>query len=172
MDHHPVAVDIGDFEIESFVKSQTAGVDGKKISIVLEGSNLGQEITDFFNTQDGRESSFGLGSEDSEDVPVTLEYVFEKEAYAAIAYPHGIGSPLIDIFSLKEIILKFLFGDQIRILAIELGEHADRAGISLLGAFPFTVELKGLDRFVIPIGHHDTSPFYLKRFTPSHEQGF
>jgi len=121
MDHHPIAVDIGDFEIESFLKSQTAGVDGGKIGIVLEGFNLGQKFADFFNAQDGRESTFGLGSEDSEDVPVALEYFFKKEAYAAIAYPHGVGSPLIDVFPLKEIILKFLFGDQIRIFVIELG---------------------------------------------------
>jgi hypothetical protein len=172
MDHHPITVDIGDFEIKPFVKSQTAGVDGGKIGVVLEGFNLGQEFTDFLNTQDGRESSFGLGSEDSEDVPVALEHVFEKEAYAAIAYPHGIGSPFIDVFPLEEIVLEFLFADGIRSFVIKLGEHADGAGIGLLGAFPFTVELKGLDRFVIPIGHHDTSPFFIKRFAPSHEEGF
>jgi hypothetical protein len=171
MDHHPIAIDIGDFEIESFLKSQTAGVDGGKIGIVLEGFNLVQEFTDFFNTQDGRKSSFGLGSEDSEDVPVSLKDMLEKEAYAAIANPHGIGGPLIDVFPLKEIILKFLFADGIRVFTIELSEHADGAGIGLLGAFPFTIELKSLDRFVIPIGHHDTSPFFIKRFAPSHWEG-
>ena len=166
MDHHPIAVNIGDFEIESFVKSQTAGVYGGKIGIVLEGFHTSQDASDFFNAQDGRESSFGLGSEDSEDVPVALEYVFEKEAYATIAYSHGIGGPLIDVFPSEEIILKFLFADGIRSFVIKLGEHADGAGIGLLGAFPFPVELKGLDRFVIPIGHHDTSPFFIRMDLP------
>ena len=116
--------------------------------------------------KNGRESSFGLGSEDSEDVPVSLEDVFVEEAYAAIADAHGIGRPLIDVFPLEEIVLKFLFGDQIGGFAVELGEHADGAGVGLLSAFPFAVELKGLDRFVIPICHHDTSPFSIRRDFP------
>ena len=78
MDHHPIAVDIGDFEIESFVKSQTAGIYGGKIGIVLEGFDAGQEAADLFNAQDGREPSFGLGAEDSKNVPVALEDVLEK----------------------------------------------------------------------------------------------
>ena len=90
MDHHSVAIDIGDFEIESFLKSEAAGIYGGKIGIVLESFNLGQEFTDFFNTQDGRESSFGLGSEDSENVPVALEDVFVEEANPAIADSHRI----------------------------------------------------------------------------------
>jgi hypothetical protein len=32
--------------------------------------------------------------------------------------------------------------------------------------------LQGLDRFLIPIGYHDTSPFSIKRVTPRHRQGF
>jgi hypothetical protein len=120
MDHHPIAVDIGDFEIESFLKSQTAGIDGGKIGIVLEGFNLGQEVTDFLNTQDSWESSFGLGSEDSEDVPVALEDMFIKKAYSAIADSHGIGGPLVNIFPLKEIVLKLLFSDLVWCFTIEL----------------------------------------------------
>jgi hypothetical protein len=91
VDHHPVAVDIGDFEMETFLKSEAAGVDGGMVGIVLEGFDVGQEAADFFNAQDGRESSFGLGAEDSKNVPVALEDVFEKEAYPAIADPHGVG---------------------------------------------------------------------------------
>ena len=78
MDHHAVAIDIGDFEIESFMKPEAAGIYGGKIGIVLEGFHLRQEFTDFLNTQDGRESSFGLGSEDSEDVPVSLKDMLVK----------------------------------------------------------------------------------------------
>ena len=136
MDHHSVAIDIGDFEIESFVKSETAGVNGGKICIVLEGCNLGQEFTDFLNTQDGWESPFGLGSEDSEDVPVPLKDMLVKKANAAIAYPHSIGSPLIDIFPLKEIFLKLLFSNLVWCFTIELNQHTDGAGISLLERSP------------------------------------
>lgn len=54
MDHHALAIDIGDFEIKSFVKPQTAGVDGAKIDVVVKGFDVGQNASDFIDTQDGR----------------------------------------------------------------------------------------------------------------------
>jgi len=91
MDHHAAAVDIGDFEMESFVKPQATGVDGGKIGIVLEGFDAGQKASDLFDAQNGWKASFILGSEDSEDVPVALEDVLVEEAYCAIADAHRIG---------------------------------------------------------------------------------
>jgi len=63
---------------------------------------------------------------------------------------------------MEKIVLEFLFGDLVRGFTVELGKHADGAGVGFLGAFPFAIELQGLDRFVIPIGHHDTSPFSIR----------
>jgi hypothetical protein len=31
--------------------------------------------------------------------------------------------------------------------------------VSLLGAFPFPLELEGLEHFLVPVSHHDVSPF-------------
>ena len=73
---------------------------------------------------------------------------------------------MIDVFAVKEIVLEFLLGDLIGGFAIELGEHADRAGVGLLSAFPLAIELKGLDRSVIPLCLHDTSPFFKTRDYP------
>jgi hypothetical protein len=53
MDHHALAVDIGDFEMEAFVKAQAAGVDGGEIDVVVEGFDVGQNTSDFFGAQDG-----------------------------------------------------------------------------------------------------------------------
>jgi hypothetical protein len=111
MDHHAGRVDIGDFEVEAFVESEAAGIDGGEIGVILGGFDLGQEAADFFPAKDGREASFGLGSEDSEDMPVTLQDVFVEEANAAIADPHSIGRPVIDVFPAEEIVLEFLLGD-------------------------------------------------------------
>jgi len=91
MDHHAAAIDIGDFEVETFVESQAAGIDGGKIGVILECFDLGKNGSDFFNAKNGRESSLILGSEDSENVPVSLEDVFIEEADSAIADAHGIG---------------------------------------------------------------------------------
>jgi hypothetical protein len=109
---------------------------------------------------------FGLGSEDSEDVPIALEDVFVEEANAAIADAHGIGGPVINVFPVEEIVLEFLLGDQIGGFAVELAEHANGAGVGLLSPFSFTIELKGLDRSVIPLCLHDTSPFSIMRDSP------
>jgi len=49
MDHHAAAVDIGDFEMESFKKSEAAGVDGGEIGIVMEGLDAGKNASDFFD---------------------------------------------------------------------------------------------------------------------------
>jgi hypothetical protein len=166
MDHHAGGIDIGDFEMETFVESQAAGIDGGKIGIILEGFDLGKNGSDFFTAENRGESSLGLGTEDSEDVPVSLEDVFEEEADAAIADPHGIGGPVIDVLSVEEIVLKFLFGDQIGGFAIELAEHANGACVGLLSPFSFAVELKSLDRSVIPLCLHDTSPFFKTRDYP------
>ena len=87
MDHHAGGVDIGDFEVEAFVKSEAAGIDGGEIGVILEGMDLGKNTSDFFTAENGREASFGLGTEDSEDVPVSLEDMFEEEANAAIVPP-------------------------------------------------------------------------------------
>jgi hypothetical protein len=72
MDHHPSGIDIGDFEMESFVKPQSTRIDGGEIGVVLEGFDLGKNASDFLNAENGRESSLILGSEDSEDVPIAL----------------------------------------------------------------------------------------------------
>ncbi len=89
-----------------------------------------------------------------------------EEANSAIADPHGIGGPVINVFSVEKIVLEFLLGDQIGGFAIELGQHADGAGVGLLSSFPFAVELKSLDRSVIPLCLHDTSPFSIVRDFP------
>ena len=166
MDHHAGGIDIGDFEVETFMESQAAGIDGGKIGVILEGFDLGKNASDFFNAENGRESSFGLGSEDSEDVPVSLEDVFVEEANPAIADAHGIGGPVINVFPVEEIVLEFLLSDQIGGFAVELGEHANGAGVGLLSPFSFAIELKGLDRSVIPLCLHDTSPFSIMRDYP------
>jgi hypothetical protein len=166
MDHHTGGVDIGDFEMETFVKPQAAGVYGGKIGIVLEGFDAGQNAADFFHAKNGWKSSFGLGSEDSEDVPVALQDVLIEEAYPAIADAHSIGRPVISVFPVEEIVLKLFFGNEIGGLAVELDEHAQGPCISLLGALPFAVELKRLDHSVIPLCLHDTSPFSLRMDFP------
>ena len=78
---------------------------------------------------------------------------------------------MTNVFPVEEVFLEFLLGDQVGGFAIELGEHADRAGVGLLSPLSFAVELKGLDRSVIPFCLHDTSPFSIMGDSPSQRGG-
>jgi len=166
MDHHAGGVDIGDFEMEAFVKSEAAGIDGGEIGVILEGMDLCKNGSDFFTAENGRKASFGLGSKDSEDVPVSLEDVLVEEAYPAIADAHGIGGPVINVLAVEEIVLEFLLGDQVGGFVVELTEHANGASVGLLSPFSFAIELERLDRPVIPLCLHDTSPFRIRMDSP------
>ena len=92
-------------------------------------------------------------------MPVAVEDFLVEKPYPAIADAHGIWGPVINVLPVEEIVLEFLLGDQIGGFAVELAEHANGAGVGLLSPFSFAIELKGLDRSVIPLCLHDTSPF-------------
>lgn len=49
MDHHALTIDIGDFEMEAFVKPQAAGVHGGKINVIVESFDVIQNASDFFD---------------------------------------------------------------------------------------------------------------------------
>jgi hypothetical protein len=49
MDHHALTIDIGDFEMEPFVKALAAGIDGGKVGVVVEGFDMGQKASDFID---------------------------------------------------------------------------------------------------------------------------
>ena len=50
MDHHALTIDIGDFEMKAFVKTQAAGVHGGEVGIVVESFDVGQKASDFIDT--------------------------------------------------------------------------------------------------------------------------
>jgi hypothetical protein len=49
MDHHALTVDVGDFEMQPFVKSEAAGVHGGKIDVVMQSFDMGQNASDLFD---------------------------------------------------------------------------------------------------------------------------
>jgi len=162
VDHHALGVDVGYFQVLCLLEPEAAGVDSAEEGIVLGGVDAGKQWSDFLGAEDGREAVLGLGSEDAEDVPVPMEDVLVEELDAAIADAHCFGRPFTDVLAVEEVVLKFLFGDLLGALAVELGEHADGSGVSLLGAFPFAIELEGLNHVLVPVCHHDVSPFEMR----------
>lgn len=162
VNHHALGVDVGYFQVLCFLEPEAAGVDGTEEGIVLGSVDAGKQSADFLGAEHGREAVLSLGSEDAQDVPVPVEDVFVEEFDTAVADAHGFRRPLADVLAVEEVVLEFLFGDLLGALAVELGEHADGSGISLLGAFSFAVELERLDHLFVPVLHHDVSPFEMR----------
>jgi len=135
MDHHALAVDIGDFEMPRFVKAQATGVHGGEKDVVGEVFDLGQKASDLFDAQDSGQAVFVLGTQDGENVPVARQDIDVEKANAAVADAHGLGRPVIDVFTLEEVLLEFLFRNPIGCFGIELRKHAHRASVGLLGSF-------------------------------------
>lgn len=162
VDHHALGVDVGYFQVLCLLEPEAAGVDGTEEGIVLGSMDAGEQTPDFLSAEHRREAVLGLGSEDAEDVPVPMEDVFVEEFDAAIADTHRFRRPLTDVLAVEEVVLEFLFCDLLGALAVELGEHANGSGVSLLGAFSFAIELEGLDHVLVPVCHHDVSPFEMR----------
>ena len=96
--------------------------------------------------------SFGM--DELKRMPVSSQHVFEKELDAAVADTHGGGRPLAFVFTEQEIILKFLFSDQIRCFTVVFDQHPDSAGVAFLCGFTFTGKLQGSHGLLKIVFHH------------------
>jgi hypothetical protein len=159
VDHHAGGVDVGDFEVKTFMKPQAQGVDSGEIGIVVERFHGRQDASDFFHAENGRKAALGLGTKDPENMPATPEDVHVEEAYPAVADTHRTGRPLVCVLAMEEVVGKFFLSDEIWRLAVELGEHAHGTSVGLLRALPFAGQLEGLHHSVVPLGVHDSTPF-------------
>lgn len=155
MDHQALAVDIRDFQALRLLKPQTTGVDGAEEGIIMGGADTAEQTPDLLDAEHGRQAFFMLGPQDIERVPLALQDVQEKESDPAIADPHGVRGPVIDVLAAEEVVLQFLFGNAIGGLCVEPGEHAYGPGVGFLGALAFAIELQGLERLLVPVCHHD-----------------
>jgi hypothetical protein len=158
MDHHARTVDVGDFEVESFLEPQATRVDGGEEGPVVEGMDATEEPGDFLPAQDGRQAVFFLGAQDAEDEPAAGQDLLIEEADAAVANAHGFGRPTRDIVPMEEVVPELVLVQEVGGLAVELGKHAHGAGVGLLGALGLAVELQGVDHGPIPVFHHVSSP--------------
>ena len=163
VDQHSVFVDVGDFQIESFLKPQAAGIDGCQIGVIVKCLNLVEDAEHFFPTEDAWQTLFLLGLENLENMPFASDDVFIKKPDGAVANFHRVGRPLAIISSVEKIIPKFLFADFVRLFVEMLDQHPNGPRVALLSALAFPVDLKGLDGLVVPSGAnclcHDASPF-------------
>ena len=141
-----------------FLQSQTAGIDGGEEGAVVPGPDAAEDGAHLFEGQHGGQAPLGLCADQIERMPIALQDMEEEEADTAVADPHRVGRPAIAVLAMQEVLLKLGLRDLIGGLVVELAEHAQCAHIGLLRALPETVELQGIDRILVPFGHHDVSP--------------
>jgi hypothetical protein len=158
VNHHSLTVDIADFQMQRFLQAQAAGVDRAQESVVMSGAHAPEQRAYFFATQDRGQARFALRAQDVEQMPVALQDMNEEEADSAVADAHGVRRPVIDVLAVQEVILELALADLVRALAIELAQHAHRAGVGFLGALALAVEREQVDGFLIPVCHHGNSP--------------
>jgi hypothetical protein len=60
-----------------------------------------------------------------QSVPVSFEHVGEEELDTTVADTHGSSGPFVDVSSVQEIVLKFIFIDFVRGFAVKINEHAN-----------------------------------------------
>ena len=85
---------------------------------------------------------FRCGSHEVEGLPGTPKDVVVNKADATVTDMHGTGRESIDIFPVKQVLLEFLFRDEVRRCAIELSQQAALADRGLLRTFALTAELQ------------------------------
>ena len=154
VDHHALAVDVGDLQILGFLQAQATRVDRAQEGAVVRRSHAAQDRPHLLDTQDRRQACLTLGAQDVEEMPVALQHVHEEEPDAAVADAHRVRRPVVDVAPAQEVGLELRLGDLIGRLAIEGAEHPHRAGVGFLRAFDFAVELQGVDGALVPVGHH------------------
>jgi hypothetical protein len=83
--------------------------------------------------------------------------VDEEEAEAAVTDAQGTGRAAILVLAVQEVLLKLGLRDLIGRFMVKLAEHAQGTHVGFLSALAQAVELKGIDRFLVPVGHHGVS---------------
>jgi hypothetical protein len=99
MNHQPVAVEVGDLQVQRFLKAQTTGIDRGQESRVMQSVNRGQDLADLFAAEHRRQALFSLSAQKVEEMPIALEAMDEEEMDPALTDPHRVRGPVIDVFA-------------------------------------------------------------------------
>jgi len=159
VDHHPVAVDVGDLDVEGLGDSEPAGVDGGEEDGVVECCNVVEDAEHLFFAQDTGEPLFPFCAEIGKDVPVALEDVDEEEFDTGVGDAQCGRGPFVDISPMEKIVLEFPLADPVGGLSAGIDQHAHSAGIAFLGTFTHSGELQG-PHGLIEVLCHGFSPFF------------
>ena len=89
MNEHPVAVDVAHFQVERLLETKTACIDSEEIGVVVGSSHRGEEFYDLLFGEDGGKNIRTLSFQVTENVPLTMQDLLEKEFEGTVADPQS-----------------------------------------------------------------------------------
>lgn len=125
----------------------------------LKGGSGVEETVHLFQAEESRESVFGLCAHEVEGLPVARKDVVVEESDGAGADAHGAWRESVNILAVEDVLLQFLFRDEVRRCAIELSQQAYRTDRGLLGTFALATELERSNHLLTQRGH-TMPPFF------------
>jgi len=112
-DLEALAIAGSDLQGEGFMEPEAQALDGGEGDLIVQGGSGCKEPSDLLHTEDGGETVCGLSAHERQSGPVTLQDVLREESDAAVADAHRNRGEVVDIFSVQEVLLKFLFRDEV-----------------------------------------------------------
>lgn len=79
MNHFSVPIDIGRFQVKAFLEPQAAGIYCGEVGIIVKCPETGKDASDLILCEYCRKSFFSLGSDDIEQMPVSLKDMKEEK---------------------------------------------------------------------------------------------
>lgn len=147
-----LSVDVGGSDVEGFVESQSALVDGGEESAVSTVAESAKELADFLTREDVREGFFALDFDLAPDLPFEVEVIPVEGAQGANSLVDGGGSELAFCLKMDEEVENrptLEIGEML--VGIVRGELLDPAEVSLSGALAQSFELDKAGEFLIPL---------------------
>jgi len=121
VEHHALAVDVGDLEGERLGQAQAAGIDGREEGIVVQGRDVARtEKTSSRERMQGRRRS-RLALRNWKRCQSRCNTLTKKNLMPAWAMRRVAPEPAGNGLTVEEIVFEFGLGDLRRLLSIELG---------------------------------------------------
>lgn len=142
VDEHPAGVEVADLEMQGFLQAEAERIAGPEEALQDRFADGGDQLIDFGDREDGGKFSLLADAEVFESGPVTRAGARVEELESGVGDLQGVGSPLLIILDVQQVVAQFVLGGQIGGLAEPLGELADGAEVGLMRSLGESGELQ------------------------------
>src|SRR6266851_3900609 len=157
VNHHPLAVDVGDLKTAQFRAADTRRVQGHEHRAVEEVTGRVDELGYFLGTQDLRERATAFGSRNIFEQIASLQRLDIEEAERRYMLLHGAGIQLLLLKQVGLILAQVLRTEPVGRLMEMAGEFLDDPDVGFYGTLSVITSLEFLQHHSAKMGHKDTS---------------